>query len=197
MRTVLAIPFIAAAALVSEPVFAQPLELEIDATRSTIEFTLDATLHTVHGTFRLASGTVRYDPETGEASGKIVVDARSGQSGNTKRDRDMHVKVLQSERYPAIELIPERVVGVLPSSGSSEMRVVGSMRLAGSEHPVEIPVTVTVTGREIEIRGRFQVPYVEWGLRDPSKLVLRVAKEVAVTVTVYATVTPTADSGIN
>jgi polyisoprenoid-binding protein YceI len=177
------------------PASAAQLDIVFDPARTTIEFTLDATMHKVHGTFQLDSGTVRYDPATGTASGTIVVDARSGDSGNMKRDRDMHGKVLDSDAHPTIVLVPERVVGELPFAGSGDMLVVGSFRIGGGEHTVEIPLAVTVTGDEVEIGGRFEVPYVEWGLKDPSKFVLRVGKEVAVNITAYATVTPAADAG--
>lgn len=175
------------------PLSATEFDIVMDPESTTIEFTLGATMHTVKGTFRLASGTVRFNPSTGQASGSIVIDARSGESGNAKRDRDMHDKVLQSEAHPTIVLIPERVVGKLPSEGNGDMRVAGSVRIGGTEHPLEIPVSVTVTGDRLEIRGQFEVPYVEWGLNDPSKLLLRVAKEVGVAVTTHATITQIAE----
>ena len=177
------------------PVTAEPIEVRFDPSRTTIEFTLDATMHSVHGTFQLSSGAVRYDAATGEASGMLVVDARSGNSGNEKRDRDMHAKVLLSEPHPTIVFVPERVIGELPPAGSGDMKVQGALRLAGSTHAVEIPLSVTVAGDELEIRGEFEVPYVAWGLEDPSKFVLRVAKEVAVVITARADVTSPAGDG--
>jgi polyisoprenoid-binding protein YceI len=176
--------------LVATPGAAQQLDLVFDPARTVIEFTLDATLHKVHGTFDLVSGNVRYDSATGEVSGAIVIDARSGDTGNDKRDRDMHSKVLESDSHPTIELIPELVVGDFPAAGNGNVQVVGSFRVGGREHPVEIPLDLSVTGAEVEIRGQFDVPYVAWGLEDPSKFVLRVAKEVAVAITAHATVTP-------
>lgn len=177
------------------PASAAQLDLVFDPERTTIDFTLDATMHTVHGTFHLVSGTVRYDPSTGRASGTIVIDARSGDSGNTKRDRDMHSKVLESDSYPTIVLNPERVIGELPSSGNGEMKVLGSFRLGAGEHPIEIPLSVQIAGHEVEVRARFEVPYIEWGLTDPSKFVLRVAKEVLVEITAHATVILAPDAG--
>jgi polyisoprenoid-binding protein YceI len=178
---------------VAAPTSAEQVDLTFDPARTTIDFTLDATMHKVHGTFQLVRGTVRYDPETGEASGRIVVDARSGDTGNAKRDRDMHGKVLKSEAHPEIVLVPERVVGDLPSEGSNDMTVVGGFRIGGARHTIEIPIAVVVHGNDAEIKARFEVPFVEWGLEDPSKFLLRVAKEVAVTVTTHATVTPATD----
>src|ERR1700686_4875821 len=64
--------------------------LTLDPAQSRVHWTVDSTLHTVHGTFALKSGTVQFDPETGKASGEIVVYAPSGESGNNSRDKRMH-----------------------------------------------------------------------------------------------------------
>jgi polyisoprenoid-binding protein YceI len=166
----------------SLPAFAEPLVLTLDPDATTITFVLGATMHKVHGAFRLQRGEVSYDPATGEASGELVADARSGDSENRKRDRDMHRKVLESESYPTIVLRPERVDGELPATGTAAMTVVDSMQLHGGAHHVDIPVEVTVDGDAVRLTAEFEVPYVEWGLKDPSKLLLRVAKQVTVSV---------------
>lgn len=180
--------------LLVAPATAQQVELRFDPAHTTIDFTLDATMHTVHGSFQLVSGMVRYDPATGEASGTVVVDARSGDSGNEKRDRDMHDKVLESDAHPTIVFMPERVVGELPQAGRADITVVGSFLIGGSPHTVEIPFAVTVAGNALELQGRFEVPYVEWGLKDPSKFLLRVAKEVAVVIAARAEMTSATDA---
>jgi polyisoprenoid-binding protein YceI len=164
------------------PAWANQLELELDPDRTTVSFVLGATMHKVRGGFRLERGEVSYDPATGVASGEVAVDARSGDSGNEKRDRHMHQKVLESESHPTIVLRPRRVEGELPAAGEGRLTLLGSMILHGGEHEVEIPLTVNVDGASIRISAEFDVPYVEWGLKDPSKLVLRVAKLVTVKV---------------
>lgn len=170
------------------------IDLVFDPAHTSIEFTLDATMHQVHGTFELASGTVRYDPATGQTTGRIVVDARSGESGNARRDRDMHAKVLDSEAHPTIALVPERVIGELPPAGTGSVTVSGWFLIGGGKHEVEIPLAVTVTGDEVEIQGQFEVPYVEWGLDDPSKFVLRVAKEVTIAITAHGSLSRVGDT---
>src|ERR1700741_2878297 len=56
--------------------------LKMDAEHSTLTWTLGSTLHTVHGKFALKSGTLNFDPATGNASGEFLVSAASGESGN-------------------------------------------------------------------------------------------------------------------
>jgi hypothetical protein len=92
---------------------AQETTLRLDAEKTTVRFTLAATLHTVHGTFRLKKGAIKFDPATGTASGAVVVDAASGETGNQRRDRTMHRDVLVSERYPEITFTPTRVAGAV------------------------------------------------------------------------------------
>lgn len=171
----------------SAPVDAEQLHLVFDADRTEISFTLDATLHTVHGSFRLESGSIIYDPATGATTGEIVVDARSGDSGNQKRDRDMHRKVLESESFPTIVFVPDRIDGSIPAAGTSTATVVGTIRLHGEEHHLEVPIAVEMNGTHVHITAELEVPYVKWGLKNPSKLLLRVAKFVTITVDGHAT----------
>ncbi|HLI84221.1 MAG TPA: YceI family protein [Bryobacteraceae bacterium] len=58
------------------------------------------------GWFNLTRGTVEYDFASGKSSGKLVIDARSGQSGNGARDKRMHRTILESDRYPENRFYP-------------------------------------------------------------------------------------------
>ncbi|MCU0233363.1 MAG: YceI family protein, partial [Thermoanaerobaculales bacterium] len=82
----LAVAVIAMAALGTAPAAASGLEIELDPARTQVRFSLGATLHTVHGSLRLTSGTLSVDPATGLADGEIVADASSAETGNHKRD---------------------------------------------------------------------------------------------------------------
>jgi polyisoprenoid-binding protein YceI len=156
------------------------LTLDPEATR--ITFTLGATLHTVEGTARLAEGMLIFDPESGNVSGEVVVDATSADTGNNGRDEDMHAKVLNSDRFPDIVLRPRRLEGDFDPAGSSQVRLTGEMEIHGSRHPVRLPAELTVEGRRLSAHLTFTIPYVEWGMTDPSKFILRVDKEVEVEV---------------
>src|SRR5579859_989914 len=81
---------------------AQDSSFQLDPAQTAVKFTLGDVLHTVHGTFRLKRGALQLDPASGKVSGEIVVDARSGESGSTMRDRKMHKEILESDRYPEI-----------------------------------------------------------------------------------------------
>src|SRR5262249_61437364 len=107
----LAIFLSAAAAPPRRPVAQSPAQaseviLEVDPAQSKVHFSVDSSLHTVHGTFNVKSGSVHFDPATGKAGGEIVVAAASGDSGNHNRDDRMHREILETPQYPAAVFRP-------------------------------------------------------------------------------------------
>jgi polyisoprenoid-binding protein YceI len=184
MRAVRAIAAVLACLAAAPAALAQARELTLDPAASEISFTLGTTLHEVHGTIHLKSGAIRFDPSTGEASGEIVVDARGADTGNEKRDAKMHGRILESERYPLIVFRPSRVDGSFVAPGHSALRLAGSMTLHGTDHPMTLPVAVDTEGERVRAVSTFQIPYVEWGMEDPSVFIIRADKIVDVRVQV-------------
>jgi polyisoprenoid-binding protein YceI len=156
--------------------------LVLDPEASRLSFTLDTTLHEVHGTLFLAGGEVRFDPDTGAAAGTITVDARRTDTGNAKRDKKMHNSVLESVAYPQFVFQLERVEGRLAPRGRSELDLVGTMTVHGEGHPMTLRATVELDGDRARVDSRFSIPYVDWGMSNPSLLFLRVAKQVEVSI---------------
>jgi hypothetical protein len=50
----------------------------------------------------------------------------------------------------------------------------------GAEHEVAFPVQVNLAGTAWTAQASFQVPYVKWGMKNPSVLFLRVGDTVQV-----------------
>jgi polyisoprenoid-binding protein YceI len=153
-----------------------------------VQFTLGGTLHTVHGSFKLKRGAIRFDPSTGKIGGEAVVDATSGESDNEGRDRRMHDNVLESARYPEIVFTPDRVEGVVARQGASQVEVHGIFRIHGAEHEVMLPVHVEMTltaDARATAKIHFTIPYVKWGLKNPSTLFLRVSDKVDIDIAAY------------
>jgi polyisoprenoid-binding protein YceI len=157
---------------------AQEATLNFDPAQTTVDFTLGDVLHTVHGSFRLKTGQVRFDPATNSISGELVVDAPSGNSGSTGRDRKMHKEILQSVRYPEVTFHPDRVDGKVLVPGRSAVQVHGMFGILGVEHEITIPAQVELAPDHWSLTVHFAVPYVKWGLKDPSTFILRVEKTV-------------------
>jgi polyisoprenoid-binding protein YceI len=160
--------------------------LQIDPALTKVGFTLSDVLHTVHGTFALKRGTIRFDPLTGKAGGELVVDAGSGNSGSPARDRRMTANILESGRYPEITFRPDRVVGHVAAEGISRIEMHGMFAIHGAEHEVTLPLQVEASGGKYTASGRFAVPYVKWGMKNPSTLILRVADKVEIDVQTVA-----------
>jgi polyisoprenoid-binding protein YceI len=164
------------------PLAAVERRLELDSVTSRVRFEVQATAHVVRGIFRVRAGEVRFDDETGSASGEIVVDTATADSGNASRDRKMRDTVLEVGKFPEARLLVDGVSGRLAASGISELQLLGRLRLHGGEHRVTVPLRVTVEGEKVRAEGTFAVPFIAWGLADPSVFVLRVEPVVQVTV---------------
>lgn len=164
----------------SPPARADELRLQLDPAQTEITFELGAILHTVSGTAELIEGLVIFDTEGGPASGRIVVAAGSADTANKGRDKDMHAKVLESERYPEIEFRPHTLRGEVALDGRSRVEIDGTFSVHGGEHPLTVQAQIDVIGDELEVTLEFEVPYVAWGMKNPSKLLLRVSKVVRV-----------------
>ena len=168
---------------------AQQVQVTLDPAQTKIAWTLGATMHTVHGTFKMKSGAVKFDPTSGDAAGEIVVDATSGESGDHDRDADMHNKVLESAHYPEITFFPKRVIGSIAEQGQSNLQVQGMFNIHGTEHDFTLPMTVEKNGDAITASTSFSVPYQDWGMKNPSKLFLHVDSKVDVGITSVGHVT--------
>jgi len=162
---------------------AQEVTLTLDPASTRIEYTVSATLHTVHGTFALKSGTLHFGPSTGSASGLIMDDAASGNSGNKDRDHKMHKDILESERYPEVTFTPAKLTGSVALQGSSTLQLAGVLRLHGNDHPLTLPVTVQVDSGKLVAHTHVVIPYVGWGLKNPSGFLLHVSDKVEIDIT--------------
>jgi polyisoprenoid-binding protein YceI len=162
--------------------------LQIDPSQTKVEFTLAALLHTVHGSFLLKRGNIRFDAATGKASGDLVVDATSGATGSGARDRNMHKNVLESARYPEIVFRPDRVEGKVTLQGTSHVELHGIFSIDGAEHEITLPAVVENDDGQYTADIAFAVPYVQWGMKNPSTLFLRVSDKVEISIHTVARV---------
>jgi polyisoprenoid-binding protein YceI len=150
------------------------LALVLDPSASRVHWTLDSSLHMVHGTFALKSSTVHVDLASGKASGEIVADATSGNSGNDGRDKKMHKEVLESSRYTEVIFRPDRIEGRIATQGNSTLRVHGTFLLHGGEHELTVPVQAELGTDHWSGSAKFEIPFVDWGLKNPGNFLLKV-----------------------
>jgi polyisoprenoid-binding protein YceI len=159
---------------------AQQAQVKLDSNRTKINFTVGDVLHTVHGSFQLRKGDLWFDTTSLKAGGKLVVDGASGTSGNHARDSRMEKKILETEIYPEITFQPDRINGKVNFEGRSEFKLHGIFTIHGATHELTMNVKADVRGNHLTATADFEVPYVRWGLRNPSTLFLRVSDTVPI-----------------
>jgi len=170
-------------AILALPAFAANYTLVLNPEGTKIQWTLKDVLHTVHGSFRLTQGRIEFDTATGNASGQVIVSAASGESGDGARDRRMHANVLESVRYPEATFVPSSFEGMLTIPGSSKIRVRGVLTIHGAPHDVVMDVQAnSATSSQLHSVMSVEIPYVAWGMKDPSNFLLKVSKTVSVTI---------------
>ena len=160
--------------------FAQQQTFTLNPTTSQVSFQLGGNTHAVHGSFHVKSGTINFDVSTHSISGKIIVDPLTGDSGNSSRDQKMKNEVLEASHFSEISFEPHSFQGTIAPAGDSTVQVSGSFNLHGTSHDLTVPMRIHSDGKHLTAETTFTVPYVQWGLKDPSIFVLKVAKEVAI-----------------
>lgn len=149
--------------------------LEMDPTQTTVHYIVDTTLHTVHGTFSLKKGSaVHFDPQNGKAGGEVTVYATSGESGNSSRDERMHKEILETAKYPEAIFRPSRIEGSVVRDGVSDVKLHGVLLLHGNEREVIAVVHAEIKGDHWKGTAKFDVPYLQWKVKDPSSWLLKV-----------------------
>jgi len=170
--------------------FAQQQTFAVAPESSQVAFALAGTGHHVNGTFHVQSGVVDFDRAAQKISGSVVVAAGSGNSGEPSRDKKMNTDVLDVAHFAEIAFAPKSYHGTITASGDSTIQVTGAFTLHGASHDLTAPMQIHIDGTGLTAKTHFTVPYVQWGLKDPSVFILKVAKEVDIDLTLAGKVTP-------
>lgn len=177
-------------ALLCAPLSAQRKMFVVAPDQSEVSFTLGDVLHTVRGTFHVSSGNVIFNPENSDISGDIRVAAGSGASGNATRDRRMETSILDAPQFTVVSFSPQSMAGRIAPNGDSTIEVSGIIILHGSPHSLSVPMQLHIEGSRCTAKTHFIIPYVKWGMKDPSTFVFRVAKEVSIDVVLVGQISP-------
>lgn len=186
-RLALAATLLAPAVLV-RGAHAQRQTFNVNPDASTVKITLPGTGHATEGTFHVTKGSVQFDNTPGPLFGMIVVDAGSGNTGNSGRDKKMTTEVLEAAKFSEITFSPQSYTGTLAPTGDSTLQVTGVFTLHGAQHPLTVPMQMHIEGNKLTAHSTFKVPFVAWGLKDPSIMFLKVAKEVTVDLNLVGTI---------
>ena len=171
---------LAPAAVLTPAAGAQHQTFVVNPDTSEVRMTLKTTHELVSGTFHIQSGSIEFDRGTSKMSGSVVALAASGKTGNDTRDNKMNKDILQVEKHAAISFEPKSYTGPIAPSGDSTLQVTGIFTLLGTPHEITIPILVHLDGTTAAAKAHFVVPYVQWGLKNPSFLIWKADNDVAI-----------------
>lgn len=166
--------------LVSPAALAQQQTFVANSQASEIKITLNTTHELVNGTFHIQSGSIEFDRSSPEMTGSVVVLAGSGKTGNGSRDKKMDKDILKVEQYATVSFSPKSYAGTIAPSGDSTIRITGIFTLLGKPHEITVPTLIHIEGTTAVAKAHFVIPYVQWGLRNPSFLIWKADNDVGI-----------------
>ena len=170
----------ALAAVLAPAALAQHQTFVVNPDASEVKITLKTTHELVNGAFHIQSGSIEFDRSTPKMLGSVVVLAGSGKTGNDSRDKRMNKDILKVEQYATVSFEPKTYTGAIAPSGDSTIQVTGIFTLLGTPHEITIPILVHLEGTTATAKAHFVVPYVQWGLKNPSFLIWKADNDVAI-----------------
>jgi polyisoprenoid-binding protein YceI len=102
------------------------------------------------------------------------------------RDKRMQKEILESQKYPEAVFTPDRVDGRLAAQGPSEVDVHGRINIHGADHELTLHFKVVAESGQYAVSTHFTIPYVQWGMKNPSNFLLKVEDKVEMDVKVAA-----------
>ena len=91
-----------------------------------------------------------------------------------------YLRILDVERFAEVTFVPKSYQGTIAASGDSKIQVNGVFTLHGTPHDLTVPLDIHIDGATLTAKTHFQVPYVQWGLKNPSFLIWKADDDVAI-----------------
>jgi hypothetical protein len=170
----------ALAVILAPAALAQHQTFAANPDASEVKMTLNTTHEVVNGTFHIQSGSIEFDRSASKMSGSVVVLAGSGKTGNDSRDKKMNKDILKVEQFATVSFAPGGYNGTIAASGDSTIQVSGVFTLLGTGHDLTIPMQIHIDGSKATAKAHFVVPYVQWGLKNPSFMFWKAENDVAI-----------------
>ena len=167
-------------AVLAPAAFSQHQSFVVNPDASEVKITLQTTHELVNGVFHIQSGLIEFDRSTAKMTGSVVVLAGSGKTGNDSRDKKMNKDILKVEQYATVSFEPKTYTGELAPSGESTIQATGIFTLLGKPHEITIPILIHLEGSAATAKAHVVVPYIQWGLKDPSFMFWKADKNVAI-----------------
>jgi hypothetical protein len=170
---------LALAVTLAPAALAQHQTFAVNPDASEVKMKLNTTHEVVNGTFHIQSGSINFDRTASHISGIVIVAAGSGKTGNDSRDKKMNKDILKVAQFATVSFAPKAYNGTIAASGDSTIQVSGVFTLLGTAHDLTIPMQIHLDGSKATAKGQFNVPYVQWGLKNPSFMIWKADNDVA------------------
>ena len=171
---------LALAVILAPVALAQHQTFAVNSDASEVKIKLNTTHEVVNGTFHVQSGSINFDRTASHISGIVIVAAGSGKTGNDSRDKKMNNDILKVDQFATVSFEPKTYTGTIAASGDSTIQVSGVFTLLGTPHDLTIPMQTHIDGSKATARAQFVVPYVQWGLKNPSFMFWKAENDVAI-----------------
>jgi polyisoprenoid-binding protein YceI len=171
---------LALAVILAPAALAQHQTFVVNPDASEVKMTLKTTHELVNGAFHIQSGSIEFDRSNPKMSGSVAVLAGSGKTGNDSRDKKMNKEILKVEQNAIVSFEPKSYAGAIAPSGDSTIQVTGIFTLLGTPHEITVPVLMHLDGTSATAKTHFVVPYVQWGLKNPSFFIWKADNDVAI-----------------
>jgi hypothetical protein len=179
---------LALAVILASAALAQHQTFALNSDASEVKIKLNTTHEVVNGTFHVQSGSINFDRAASHISGIVIVAAGSGKTGNDSRDKKMNKDILKVDQFATVSFEPKTYTGTIAASGDSTIQVSGVFTLLGTPHDLTIPMQIHIDGSKATAKAQFVVPYVQWGLKNPSFMFWKAENDVAVDLNVVGKV---------
>ena len=126
------------------------------------------------GTTESVTGVIVVNPDGSldAAASKITVDLKTLASDQQMRDGYIQRQTLETAKYPTLEFVPKRVVGLtagpLPTTGQQGFQLVGDMTLHGVTTEATWNVVATFANDAVAGRGTTTLTFEQFKLTKPT-----------------------------
>jgi hypothetical protein len=160
----------------------------LDDERSTLAIDARSSIHPIHTLTRVA-GWVDLDADgqpveggAGEVIGAITFDITAMRSGNPLIDRESERR-LQPKRYPTVS----GELTALRPRGDGGLDGTGRLTFHGVTRDLQGVLHASVADDELRLHGTTTIDVTDFGVQPPSLLVVKVHKDITVTLDAVAT----------
>jgi polyisoprenoid-binding protein YceI len=146
------------------------------------------------GMFHVIDGEIVGDPQNIPATAKarILIDAASYRSDNSKRDRAVTTKALEAESFPTIAFATNSIVGIVETGQNRVLAIAnGFLTLHGESRAMTFPVQASLEPNGTLVAdGEVKFAFEDYGVRVPKLMFGAIAAGDEVTLRFHVVAVP-------